>query len=116
MDTKDTAEKTAPSVAPAKPVEKRRLRSPGPEKPVPSVPLSRLGDDSLEGLGAAFSGRSLGGPEDKEKEKVKEAVDMRVEEEDPGDENGPSDEVPFDDGRPVGAAQGCPGGGFLVPP
>ena len=63
------------------------------------MPLSGRGpgDDSLEGLGAAFSGLSVGGPEGNEKEKVKGAVDMGVEEEDPGDEHDPSDEVPFDD-------------------
>ena len=35
------------------------------------MPLSGLGDDSLEGLGAAFSGLSVGGPEGKEKQKEK---------------------------------------------
>ena len=68
------------------------------------MPLSRSGDDSLEGFGAAFSGLSFGGPEGKEKEKEKGAVDMGVEEEDPGDEHDPSDEVPFNDRK------------FLVPP
>ena len=97
MDTKDTAEKTAPSVAPAKPAPKPRPGEPEPEEPVPSVPLSGLGDDPLEDLGAAFSGLSVEGPEGKEKEKEKEAVDMGVEEEDPGDEHEPSDEAPFDD-------------------
>ena len=67
------------------------------------MPLSSLGDDSLEGLGAAFSGLSDGGPAGKEKEKGKEAVDMRIEEEDPGDGHQVSDEVPFDD-KPVESA------------
>ena len=65
--------------------------------------LSGLGDDSLEGLRAAFSGLSVGGPEGKQKEKEKEAVDMGVEEADPGDGHEPSDEVPFDD-KPVESA------------
>ena len=69
MDTKDTAEKTARSVARATPAPKPRLGEPNPKEPVPSVPLSGLGDDSLEGLGAAFSGLSVGGPEGKEKRK-----------------------------------------------
>ena len=59
------------------------------------MPLSGLGDDSLEGLRAAFSGLSVGGPEGKEKEKEKQAVDMGAEEVDPGDGHEPSDEVPF---------------------
>ena len=69
MDTKDTAEMTAPSVAPAKlaPVPKP-AGEPEPEVPVPSVPLSGLRDDSLDGLGVACSGLSVGGPEGKEKE------------------------------------------------
>ena len=96
MDTKDTAEKTAPSAAPAKPAPKPRPGEPEPKEPVPSVPLSGRGDYSLEGLGAAYSGLSVGGPEGKKKEKEKEAVDMGVEEEDPGDEHDPSDEVLFD--------------------
>ena len=41
MDTKDTAEKTASSVAPAKPAPKPRPGEPEPEEPIPSVPLSR---------------------------------------------------------------------------
>ena len=67
------------------------------------MPLSGLGDDSLEGLRAAFSGLSVGGPEGKEKEKEKQAVDMGAEEVDPGDGHEPSDEVPFDD-KPVESA------------
>ena len=59
------------------------------------MPLSGLADDSLEGLGAAFSGLSVGISEDKAKEK--EAVDRGGKEEDPGGEHDPSDEVPFDD-------------------
>ena len=103
MDTKDILEKTAPSVAPANPVPKPRPGEPEPEEPVPSVPLSGLGDNSLEGFGAAFSGLSVEGPESKEREKEKEAVDMGVEAEDPGDEHEPSDEVPFD-GKPAESA------------
>ena len=69
MDTKDTAETTAPSVEPPKPAPAPRPAcEPEREEPVPSVPLSALGDDSLEGLGAAFRGVSVGGPEGKEKE------------------------------------------------
>ena len=67
------------------------------------MPLSGLGDDSLEGLRAAFSGLSFGGPEGKEKEKVKQAVDMGAEEVDPGDRHEPSNEVPFND-KPVESA------------
>ena len=78
METKDTAEKTAPSAAPAKPAPKPRPGEPEPEEPVPSVPLSGPEEDSLEGLGAAFSGLHVGGPEGKEKEKEKGAVDKGV--------------------------------------
>ena len=67
------------------------------------MPLSGLGDDSLEGFGAAFSGLSVGEPAGKEKAKEKEAVDMGVEEADPGDGHEPSDDVPFDD-KPVESA------------
>ena len=65
--------------------------------------LSGLGDDSLEGLRAAFGGLSLRGPEGKEKEKEKQAVDMGAEEVYPGDGYGPSDEAPFED-TPVESA------------
>ena len=59
MDTKDTAEITAPSGAPAKPVPAPKpAGEPEPEVPVPSVPLTGLRDDSLDGLGVAFSGLS----------------------------------------------------------
>ena len=98
MDTKDTVEKTGPSVAPAKPAPAPKpAGEPEPEEPVPSVPLSGLGDDSLEGLRAAFSGLSVRGPEGKEKEKEKQAVDMGAEEVHPGDGYGPSDEAPLQD-------------------
>ena len=104
MDTKDTVETTAPSVAPAKPAPlPKPAGEPKRDKPVPSVPLSGLWDDSLEGLRAAFSGLSVGGPEGKEKEKEKQAVDMGAEEVDPGDGHEPSDEVPFED-KPVESA------------
>ena len=107
METKDTAEKTAPSVAPAKPAPAPKpAGEPQAEEHLPSVPLSGPGADSLEGLGAAFSGPSVGGPEGKEEEKEKEAMDMGVEEEDPGDGHEPSDEVPFDD-KPVESAPGA---------
>ena len=86
MDTKDSAETTGPSVASAKPEPAPKPGGePEPEEPVPSVPLSGLGDDSPEGLRAAFSGLSVGGPEGKEKEKAKQAVDIRAEEVNPGD-------------------------------
>ena len=101
METNDAAEKTAPSVAPAKPAPAPKPAGEHePEEPVPSVPLSGLGDDSLEGMGAAFSGLSVEGPAGKEKEKEKEALDMATEEEDLGDGHEPSDEVPLDD-KPV---------------
>ena len=70
MDTKDTAEMTAPSVAPAKPAPALKpAGEPEPEEPGPSVPLRGLGDVSLGGFRAAFSGLSVGGPEGKEKER-----------------------------------------------
>ena len=98
MDTKDTAETTAPSVAPAKPAPAPKpAGEPEPEVPVPSVPLSGLRDDSLDGLGVAFSGLSVGGPEGKEKEKEKQAVDRGVKEAYPGDGYGPPGEAPFKD-------------------
>ena len=104
MDTKDTAETTAPSVAPAKPApEPKPAGEPEPEEPVPSVPLSGLRDDSLEGWRAAFSGLSVRGPEGKEKEKEKQAVDMGAEEVHPGDGYGPSNEAPFEDTPEEGA-------------
>ena len=61
------------------------------------MPLSGLGDDSLEGLRTAFSGLSIRGAESKEKEKEKQAGDMGAEEVYPGDGHGPSDQVPFED-------------------
>ena len=67
------------------------------------MPLSGLGDDSLEGLRAAFSVPYVGGPEGQEKEKDKQAVDMGAEEVDPADGHGPSDELPFED-KPVESA------------
>ena len=67
------------------------------------MPLSGQGDDSLDGLRAAFSVLSVGGPEGKEKEKEKQAVDMGAEEVDRRDGHGPSDEVPFED-KPVESA------------
>ena len=98
MHTKDTAEKTPPSVAPAKRAPAPTpAGEPEPEEPVPSVPLSGLGDDSLEGSGAAFSGLSVGRPAGKEKEKQKEAVDRGIENKDPEDVHETSDEVPFDE-------------------
>ena len=97
MHTKDTAETTAPPVAPAKPAPTPKPGEPGPEVPVPSVPLSGLRIDSLDGLGVAFSGLSVGGPEGKEKEKEKQAVDRGVQEAYPGDGYGPPDEAPFED-------------------
>ena len=104
MDTKDTAATTAPSVAPAKPAPAPKpAGEPEPQEHVPSVPLSGLGDDSLEGFRAAFSLPSVGRPEGKEKEKEKQALDMGAEEIDPGDGHGPSDEVPFED-KPVESA------------
>ena len=96
MDTKDTAETIAPSVAPAKPAPAPKpAGEPELEVLVPSVLLSGLRDDSLDGSGVAFSGLSVGGPEGKEKEKEKQAVNTGVEEAYPGDGYGPPDEAPF---------------------
>ena len=98
MDAKDTAQRTAPSVAPAtSALAPKPASEPEPEVPVPSVPSSGLRDDSLDGLGLAFSGLSFGGPEGKEKEKEKQAVDRAVEKAYPGDGYGPPDEAPFED-------------------
>ena len=109
MDSKDTAKTTAPSVAPAKPAPApKHAGIPEPEEPVPSVPLSGLRDDSLEGLEAAFSGLSVRGPESKEKGKEKQAVDMGAQEVHPGDGYGPSDEAPFED-IPEESAPSAPG-------
>ena len=61
------------------------------------MPLSGLGDDSLEGLRTAFRGLSVRGPEGKQKEKEKQAVDMGGKEVYPGDGYEPPNEVPFED-------------------
>ena len=91
---------TAPSVAPAKPTPAPKCAGePELEVPVPSVPLSGLRDDSLDGLGVAFSGLSEGGPEGKEKEKEKQALDRGVEEAYIGDGYKPPDEAPLEDTR-----------------
>ena len=95
MDTKDTVETAEPSVAPAKPAPVPKPA--GEPEPEDSVPLSRLGDDSLEGLRAAFSGLTVCVPEGKEKEKQKQAVDMGAEEAHPGDGHRPSEEASFED-------------------
>ena len=98
MNTKNTAETTAPSVAPAKPAPAPKPAGEfEPEVPVTSVPLSGLRDDSLDGLGVAFSGLSVGGREGKVNEKEKQAVDRGVEEAYPGDGYGPPEEAPFKD-------------------
>ena len=104
MDTKDTAETTAPSAAPAKPAQAPKPAAElEPAEPVPLVPFSGLGNDSLQGFRAAFSGLSVGGPEGKEKEREKQAVDMGAEDVDTGDGHQQSDEVPFHD-KPVESA------------
>ena len=58
--------------------------------------LSWLGDHSLEGWRAAFSGPTVRGPEGKEKEKKKQAVDMGADQVHPRDRYGASDEAPFE--------------------
>ena len=86
MDTKDTAETTAPSVPPAKPAPAPNpAGEPEPEVAVPSVPLSGLREDSLDGLGVAFISPSVGGPEGKEKQKEKQTVDRGVQQAHHGD-------------------------------
>ena len=108
MDTKDTVETTAPSVATTKqapapnPAGERE-----PEVPVSSVPLSGLRDDSLDGLGVAFSGLSVGVPEGKEKEKEKQAGDRGVEEAYTGNGYGRQDEAPFEDTPGESAPSAC---------
>ena len=98
MDTKDTAETTAPSVALAKPASSPKpAGEPEPEVPAPSVPPIGLRADSLDGLRVAFSGLSFGRPESKEKEKEKQAVDRGVKEAYTGNGYGPPDEAPFED-------------------
>ena len=98
MDTKDTAETTAPSVAPAKPAPAPKPPGePEPEVPGPSVPLGGLRDDYLEGFGVAFSGPSVEEPEGKEKEREKQAVDRGVEEAYTADGYRPPDEAPLED-------------------
>ena len=71
------------------------------------MPLGGLGDDSLEGLRASFSGLSVRGPEGKEKEKEKQAVGMGAEEVHPGDGYRPSDEAPFEDTPVETAPSAC---------
>ena len=108
MDIKDTAEKTAPSVAPAMPAPASKpAGEPEPEVPVPSVPLSGLGDHSLEGLGAAFSGLSVGVPERKEDEEEKKAVDMGIKDGHPGDGHRPPGETPFEYQTSESAPSAC---------
>ena len=98
MDSRDNAETTVPSVAPAKPAPMPKLAGETePEGPVSSVPLIRLGDHSLEDLRAALSGLSVWGREGKEEEKQRQAGDMGADELYHGDGHGPSDEVPFED-------------------
>ena len=77
MDTKDTAETTVPSVAPAKHVPKPKTAGElHPEDHVISKPLSGPKNITLDlsGLGAAFSGLRVGSLEGKEKEKEKETL------------------------------------------
>ena len=80
---------------------------PEPEVPVPSVPLSGLEDDSLDGLRVAFSSLSVCRPEGKEMEKEKQAVDRGVEEAYPGDGYGPPDEAPLEDTPEESAPSAC---------
>ena len=70
MDTKDIAETTAPSVAPAKLAPNLTLAGePGLEGPVPSVLLGGPENDSLGSLGAASSEFHVWTPEGKAKGK-----------------------------------------------
>ena len=70
MDTKDTAETTEPSVAPAKLLPKPKpAAEPEREASLPSEPLPGLGDESLRSLGAALSELHLRTPQGKAKKK-----------------------------------------------
>ena len=97
MDTKDTAETTAPSVAAAKlGLEPKPAREPYPGDLVPSVSLSGPKDDSLDlsGLGAASSGLRIAPPKGKEKEKEKETRSGGAREDREG-EHERTDDEPF---------------------
>ena len=83
MDTKDTAETTQPSVAPAKPTPEPIAAGEPHPRLVPLVPLSGTKDNQLDlnGLGAAFSEFRVGTPEGKQKQKEKGKVGTRVDSE-----------------------------------
>ena len=104
MDTKETAEGTAPSVAPAKLARKPKPAGEHePEDHVPSVPLSGRDDDSLGSLGAAFSELHVRTPEGKGKEK--DTGEGGAEEDREG-EHVRTDDV-FSSERPSESAQGA---------
>ena len=70
MDTKDTVEATAPSVAPAKQTPRSKTAGePEPEDPVLPVPLGGLEENSLRSPGAAFSELQVQTPGDQAKVK-----------------------------------------------
>ena len=102
MDTKDTAETTAPSVAPAKPAPAPKpAGEPEPEVPVPSVPLSGLRDDSVDGLGSCLQW-SIRTSEFRRTSRQRKgegeaSSGQGVEGAHHGDGYGPPDEAPFED-------------------
>ena len=74
METKNTAETTAPSVARAKPAPKfTPAGDPDREDPIPSVPLSGPKNNltDLSGLEVTFSGLRVGSLEGKRKRQKK---------------------------------------------
>ena len=104
MDTKDAAETTAPSVAPAKVAPKPNPAvEPELENPVPSLPLNGLEGDSLGSLGAAFSELHVRAPEGKAKEKD---TGQGGAEDDPEGEHVRRDDVPSGE-RPSKSAPGA---------
>ena len=105
MDSKATAETTAPSVAPAKPEPKPKADGePEPDNPVPSMHSSGLKNDCFGSLKAAFSGLHVGTSEGKAKEKEKE--EERAEDDLEGQQERPEDISSWE--KPSEGAPGAP--------